>query len=90
MVPSAFVRIESFPLTENGKLDRKALPAPRMDAFAYVAFEAPLGEIEVTLAGIWSELLGVEQIGRHDNFFALGGHSTHGRAIGQSHSCPWN
>ncbi|MEQ1964010.1 amino acid adenylation domain-containing protein [Xenorhabdus khoisanae] len=75
MVPSAFVRIESFPLTDNGKLDRKALPAPRMDAFAHVAYEAPLGEIEVTLAGIWSELLGVEQIGRHDNFFALGGHS---------------
>jgi amino acid adenylation domain-containing protein len=75
MVPSAFVRMERFPLTANGKLDRKALPVPQEDAFAHEAYEAPLGEIEVILAGIWSELLGVEQIGRHDNFFALGGHS---------------
>ncbi|MFL6964670.1 amino acid adenylation domain-containing protein [Pseudomonas alvandae] len=75
MVPSAFVRMESFPLTANGKLDRKALPVPQEDAFAREAYEAPLGEIEVVLAGIWSELLGVGQIGRHDNFFALGGHS---------------
>jgi amino acid adenylation domain-containing protein len=75
MVPSAFVRMESFPLTANGKLDRKVLPVPQEDAFAREAYEAPLGEIEVVLAGIWSELLGVGQIGRHDNFFALGGHS---------------
>ena len=78
MVPSAFVRMESFPLTANGKLDRKALPVPQEDAFAREAYEAPLGEIEVLLAGIWSELLGVEQVGRHDNFFALGGHSLMG------------
>ncbi|MDI3272250.1 amino acid adenylation domain-containing protein [Pseudomonas sp. AL03] len=75
MVPSAFVRMESFPLTANGKLDREALPVPPEGAFAHKAYEAPLGEIEVILAGIWSELLGIEQIGRHDNFFALGGHS---------------
>ncbi|WP_338581897.1 amino acid adenylation domain-containing protein [Pseudomonas sp. MAG733B] len=75
MVPSAFVRMESFPLTANGKLDRKALPVPQEGDFAHSAYEAPLGEIEVTLAGIWSELLGVEHVGRHDNFFALGGHS---------------
>ncbi|TBN32824.1 amino acid adenylation domain-containing protein, partial [Pseudomonas sp. BGI-2] len=75
MVPSAFVRLDNLPLTGNGKLDRRALPVPEGDAFAHAAYEAPLGEIEVTLAGIWSELLGVEQVGRHDNFFALGGHS---------------
>ncbi|CDH33427.1 Non-ribosomal peptide synthetase (fragment) [Xenorhabdus bovienii str. Intermedium] len=75
MVPSAFVRLDSLPLTGNGKLDRRALPVPEGDAFAHAAYEAPLGEIEVTFAGIWSELLGVEQVGRHDNFFALGGHS---------------
>ena len=75
MVPSAFVQMESLPLTANGKLDRRALPVPEGDAFAHAAYEAPLGEIEVTLAGIWSALLGVEQVGRHDNFFALGGHS---------------
>ena len=75
MVPSAFVQMESLPLTANGKLDRRALPAPEGDAFAHAAYEAPLGEIEITLAGIWSALLGVEKVGRHDNFFALGGHS---------------
>ncbi|MET0777681.1 MAG: amino acid adenylation domain-containing protein, partial [Pseudomonas mandelii] len=75
MVPSAFVRMESFPLTANGKLDRKALPVPQESAFAREAYEAPSGEVEVILAGIWSELLGVEHIGRHDDFFALGGHS---------------
>ncbi|TDV60757.1 amino acid adenylation domain-containing protein, partial [Pseudomonas sp. LP_7_YM] len=75
MVPSAFVRMESLPLTGNGKLDRRALPVPEGNDFAHAVYEAPLGEIEVTLALIWSELLGVEQVGRHDNFFALGGHS---------------
>ncbi|WP_095162575.1 amino acid adenylation domain-containing protein [Pseudomonas sp. Irchel 3F5] len=75
MVPSAFVRMESLPLTGNGKLDRRALPVPEGDDFAHAIYEAPLGEIEVTLARMWSELLGVEQVGRHDNFFALGGHS---------------
>jgi amino acid adenylation domain-containing protein len=75
MVPSAFVRLESLPLTGNGKLDRRALPVPESDAFAHAAYEAPLGETELALAGVWSELLGVEHVGRHDNFFALGGHS---------------
>ncbi|WP_256658839.1 condensation domain-containing protein, partial [Pseudomonas sp. LP_7_YM] len=75
MVPSAFVRMESLPLTANGKLDRKALPVPHEDAFAREAYEAPLGDTEVLLARIWSQLLGVEQVGRHDHFFALGGHS---------------
>ncbi|MQW84339.1 amino acid adenylation domain-containing protein, partial [Sinorhizobium meliloti] len=60
MVPSAFVRLDALPLTVNGKLDRKALPVPDDDAYARRAYEAPQGEIETLLAGIWAELLGVE------------------------------
>ncbi|WP_279450806.1 condensation domain-containing protein [Aeromonas hydrophila] len=75
MVPSAFVWMENLPLTSNGKLDRKALPVPQDEAFAHAVYEAPLGEIEIFVAELWSELLGVERIGRDDNFFALGGHS---------------
>ncbi|UJD76475.1 non-ribosomal peptide synthetase [Photorhabdus luminescens] len=75
MVPAAFVRLDAFPLTPNGKLDRQALPAPGEDAFAHQIYVAPQGEMEIAVAAIWRELLGIEQIGRHDNFFALGGHS---------------
>jgi amino acid adenylation domain-containing protein len=75
MVPAAFVRLDAFPVTPNGKLDRRALPAPDADAFAARAYEGPAGEAEIVLAGIWSELLGVERVGRGDHFFALGGHS---------------
>ncbi|QNH20774.1 non-ribosomal peptide synthetase [Xanthomonas sp. GW] len=75
MVPSAFVQLEAFPLTPNGKLDRRALPAPDEASVASREYEAPQGEIEETLAGIWQELLGVERVGRRDNFFELGGHS---------------
>ncbi|RON51638.1 non-ribosomal peptide synthetase [Pseudomonas frederiksbergensis] len=75
MVPGAFVVLPVFPLTLNGKIDRKALPAPQADAYASQAYEAPQGEIEQTLAGLWADLLKVEQVGRRDNFFELGGHS---------------
>ena len=75
MLPAAYVRIDAFPLDANGKLDRKALPIP--DDAAYVArgYEAPQGAVELQLARLWSELLKVERVGRHDNFFDLGGHS---------------
>ena len=75
MMPSAFVMLERLPLTANGKLDRRALPAPERDAYGSREYEAPQGEIEEILAGIWQGLLGVERVGRQDNFFELGGHS---------------
>jgi acyl-CoA synthetase (AMP-forming)/AMP-acid ligase II len=75
MVPAAVVRLEALPLSPNGKLDRKALPAPEGDAFNTRAYEAPQGEVEQKLVEIWSELLNIEKIGRHDHFFELGGHS---------------
>ncbi|WP_025130131.1 non-ribosomal peptide synthetase [Pseudomonas sp. PH1b] len=75
MVPLAYVRLDALPLTNNGKLDRKALPAPDPSALLSRAFVAPEGEVETALARIWSELLKVEQVGRHDHFFELGGHS---------------
>ena len=75
MVPSAFVALESFPLTPNGKLDRKALPAPDGAAYVTRVYEAPQGEVETKVAAIWEEVLAVERVGRHDNFFELGGHS---------------
>ncbi|QQZ39834.1 amino acid adenylation domain-containing protein [Pseudomonas sp. SK3(2021)] len=75
MLPSAFVQLDALPLTTNGKLDRKALPAPDSTALARRGFEAPQGEVEQRIAAIWQELLKVERVGRHDNFFELGGHS---------------
>ncbi|WP_186158098.1 hypothetical protein, partial [Burkholderia gladioli] len=71
MVPTAFVRLDALPLSPNGKLDRRALPAPDSSALARQVYEAPQGEIECALAEIWAELLGVERVGRHDSFFAL-------------------
>ncbi|KPA94766.1 non-ribosomal peptide synthetase, partial [Pseudomonas asplenii] len=75
MVPSAYVQLEALPLTANGKLDRKALPAPDQSALLSRGYEAPQGAVETTLAQIWAELLQVGQVGRHDHFFELGGHS---------------
>ncbi|WP_200951665.1 phosphopantetheine-binding protein, partial [Duganella sp. Root1480D1] len=75
MIPSAFMLLEALPLSANGKLDRKALPAPDEAALAARPYEAPQGEAEQVLAQVWQELLGVERVGRHDHFFELGGHS---------------
>jgi amino acid adenylation domain-containing protein len=75
MVPAAFVQLGRMPLMVNGKLDRKALPAPEETAYAGRDYEAPLGDIETRLAEIWVDVLKVERVGRQDNFFELGGHS---------------
>ncbi|WP_371764302.1 condensation domain-containing protein, partial [Massilia sp.] len=75
MVPALFVVLDALPVTANGKLDRKTLPAPGADAFVTRGHEAPQGETEEALAAIWRELLKREAVGRHDNFFELGGHS---------------
>ncbi|WP_143187497.1 non-ribosomal peptide synthetase, partial [Xenorhabdus eapokensis] len=75
MLPSAFVIVETFPLTPNGKLNRQALPAPDLSAVVARSYEAPVGETEIALAQIWQKLLGLEQVSRHDHFFELGGHS---------------
>ncbi|KAB7764409.1 non-ribosomal peptide synthetase, partial [Xanthomonas maliensis] len=75
MLPSAYVQLETLPLTTNGKLDRTALPAPDLDALAIQPYVVPEGEREVLLATLWQDVLAVERIGRNDNFFALGGHS---------------
>lgn len=75
MLPAAFVNLDHLPLSPNGKVDRKALPAPEAKAFSTVGYEPPQGETEMRLAEIWAEVLKLDRIGRHDNFFALGGHS---------------
>ncbi|HEU4886738.1 MAG TPA: amino acid adenylation domain-containing protein, partial [Thermoanaerobaculia bacterium] len=75
MVPSAFVQLDTLPLTANGKLDRHALPAPEATALSAREYEAPQGEIEEAIAALWQEQLKVPRVGRHDNFFELGGHS---------------
>ncbi|WP_229699086.1 condensation domain-containing protein, partial [Wenjunlia tyrosinilytica] len=75
MVPSAFVALESLPLTPNGKVDRDKLPVPDGGAVVVRGYRAPVGVVEEVLAGIWSDLLNVERVGRDDDFFELGGHS---------------
>ena len=75
MVPAAFVRMDAWPMTRSGKIDRSALPAPQGEAFATREYIAPGTPIEIALAEIWSELLGADKIGLRDNFFELGGYS---------------
>jgi amino acid adenylation domain-containing protein len=75
MLPAAYVRLEKFPLTLNGKLDRKSLPAPEAEVFGRAVYQEPVGEVETTLAAMWAELLKLDRVSRTDNFFELGGHS---------------
>ncbi|HEX4224319.1 MAG TPA: phosphopantetheine-binding protein, partial [Pseudonocardiaceae bacterium] len=74
LVPSVFVVLDSLPVTINGKLDRAALPDPG-EVIASREYAAPVGEAEEQLARLWEEVLGLDRVGRDDNFFALGGHS---------------
>ncbi len=75
MIPSYFIQLDKFPLTTNGKVDRKKLPEPDGSIFTGAEYEAPRDSIEEDLVKIWNEVLGVEKIGINDNFFELGGHS---------------
>uniref|UniRef100_UPI00210B8173 non-ribosomal peptide synthetase n=1 Tax=Massilia sp. YIM B04103 TaxID=2963106 RepID=UPI00210B8173 len=75
MVPAAYMRLDALPLTLNGKIDKRALPAPEDAAYARRGYEAPQGATETALARIWAELLQLERVGRQDHFFELGGHS---------------
>ncbi|MEM1169666.1 MAG: amino acid adenylation domain-containing protein [Cyanobacteria bacterium P01_H01_bin.35] len=75
MVPSAFVFLETIPLTANGKIDRKALPAPDIDLNQTSEYTPPQNPTQEILANIFAEVLAVTSVGIHDNFFVLGGHS---------------
>jgi acyl carrier protein len=75
MIPAIWVEMENLPLTPNGKIDRKAMPDPDITTLLSNEYIAPRNETEQALAGIWQELLSVEKVGVHDNFFDLGGHS---------------
>lgn len=82
MMPSLFVVVDHLPYTENGKLDRKALPDPSdSNTVRDAEFEAPESPLEQEVAGIVAELLQVEQVGVNDNFFFLGGHSLFGAQL---------
>ena len=74
MIPEALVRLEQFPRTGSGKLDRRSLPEPDWKGSG-ASYEAPRTELERQIAQVWQEVLGVEPIGIHDDFFDLGGHS---------------
>ena len=75
MVPAHFVALAALPLSPNGKLDRKALPAPTWDLLATDDYIAPEGELEEVIASVWSEIMGRPRIGRDTSFFDAGGHS---------------
>ncbi|MCP4148984.1 MAG: non-ribosomal peptide synthetase, partial [bacterium] len=76
MIPGTFIRLEKMPLTSNGKIDRKALPAPEIKSTG--GYEAPAGPVEKALTGVWQQVLkpgGNHRIGVNDNYFSLGGDS---------------
>ncbi len=76
MVPNAFVSLDAFPISPNGKVDRRALPSPSQDvASRESSYVAPRSRVESQLVAIWEDILKVPQVGVHDNFFTLGGHS---------------
>ncbi|WP_366293179.1 non-ribosomal peptide synthase/polyketide synthase [Paenibacillus sp. AN1007] len=75
MIPARLMSLDKLPLTPNGKIDRKALPEPTGDAAAIREYAAPRTMLEIRLALIWQQVLGIARVGVHDDFFELGGHS---------------
>ncbi len=75
MMPSAFAILDALPITQNGKVDRLALPMPDQLRQPEETFVAPRDQLECTMTQIWSQVLGIQPIGVRDNFFDLGGHS---------------
>jgi amino acid adenylation domain-containing protein len=80
MVPAAFVMLDRLPLSPNGKVDRRALPAPDAGPQTSAGYTAPRTDTEILIAEIWADVLGVDRVGIHDNFFELGGDSV--RSLG--------
>ena len=81
MIPSVFIQLDELPLTGNGKIDRRALPMPDVTAANAVSYTAPRNETEKKLADIWAEVLQMERVGVHDQFFEIGGHSLAGMKL---------
>ncbi len=75
MIPSYFIQLDKLPLNPNGKVDRKALPAPDGSMSTGMEYEAPGNRLEEALVHLWKDILGVDRVGINDNFFELGGHS---------------
>lgn len=75
MIPTAWVELDTIPLTPNGKIDKKTLPEPTFQTSSNTDYVAPRSDIEEQLATLWQKILGIEQVGVYDNFFKLGGHS---------------
>ena len=75
MIPAACVRLDSLPLNPNGKIDRNRLPDPGDCAYEACTFEPPRTPKEAAIAALWADVLGLERVGRDDNFFDLGGNS---------------
>ncbi|MFI5822806.1 amino acid adenylation domain-containing protein [Streptomyces rishiriensis] len=81
MLPSAFVTLEAIPLTANGKIDHRALPAPHRDDLPVAGYTAPAGETQEHIAKVWRSVLGLEEVGATDSFFDVGGDSLHAVAL---------
>jgi len=81
MIPSVFIQLDELPLTGNGKIDRRALPMPDVTVANAVSYTAPRNETEQKLADIWAEVLQMERVGVHDQFFEIGGHSLAGMKL---------
>jgi acyl carrier protein len=81
MVPAAVVTLDRLPLSPNGKIDRRVLPAPNAGTQAGASYTAPRTDAEMVIADIWADVLGIDRVGIHDSFFDLGGDSVRSLAV---------